>query len=239
MGIYFSIMVEPVPSVSIPSFPFYCDLVVFPSPYKENEESSFFLIKMTSDVPSEVTGHFVVEHIPGSIYCLLPSSEESKGRVSVHPSRPSFLDNYSYCLEINKKSMAFHNQKSGNADEPVGISEKDAEERNYKPCYGCFVSHFPSPNTVLCKWNKKRMKKEPSINPWPVRLRGGANNQQAMEIVEKAIVNAKAHGINLHAGVQNLANGNCAFESIIDSMNTRDSLRNHLMEHQTIGETYG
>ena len=38
----------------------------------------------------------------------------------------------------------------------------------------------------------------------------------------KAIDNAKIHGIDLHPGVENLANGNCVFESIIDSINTRD-----------------
>ena len=41
-------------------------------------------------------------------------------------------------------------------------------------------------------------------------------------MVDRAICNAKAHGIGVHLGVQNLANGNCAFETILDSINTRD-----------------
>ena len=40
-------------------------------------------------------------------------------------------------------------------------------------------------------------------------------------MVKKAIKNAEAHGINLYHGVGNLANGDCAFESIIDSISTR------------------
>ena len=36
-------------------------------------------------------------------------------------------------------------------------------------------------------------------------------------------MNANAHGISLHAGVRNLANGNCAFETVIDSIYTRKS----------------
>ena len=40
-------------------------------------------------------------------------------------------------------------------------------------------------------------------------------------MLEKAIQNAKFHGINLHPGVRNLANGDCAFETVIDSISTR------------------
>ena len=40
-------------------------------------------------------------------------------------------------------------------------------------------------------------------------------------MVNKAIENAKYHGINLYHGVPNMADGNCAFESIIDNISTR------------------
>jgi hypothetical protein len=40
-------------------------------------------------------------------------------------------------------------------------------------------------------------------------------------MLDRAIENAKLHGIDLHPGVSNLANGNCAFETVIDSINTR------------------
>ena len=41
-------------------------------------------------------------------------------------------------------------------------------------------------------------------------------------MVTKAIENAAFHGIHLSHGVKNLDNGDCLFESIIDSINTRD-----------------
>ena len=62
-------------------------------------------------------------------------------------------------------------------------------------------------------------------NYWPYRLRGGAdvdvgnylsNLQESNKImVNKAIENARYHGINLYHGVPNMADGNCAFESIV------------------------
>ena len=44
-------------------------------------------------------------------------------------------------------------------------------------------------------------------------------------MIERAVINANAHGINVHVGVRNLGNGNCAFESMIDSLNTRDCFK--------------
>jgi hypothetical protein len=40
-------------------------------------------------------------------------------------------------------------------------------------------------------------------------------------MVNMAISCAKSHGINVHRGVVNMGNGNCAFETMIDSINTR------------------
>ena len=40
-------------------------------------------------------------------------------------------------------------------------------------------------------------------------------------MVEIAILNAKYHGINLHHGVPNLANGDCAIEAVTDNISTR------------------
>ena len=58
---------------------------------------------------------------------------------------------------------------------------------------------------------------------WPFRLRGGADDPEGgvPGMVDIAIKNAAAHGISLHHGVPNLANGNCIFESVIDNINTR------------------
>ena len=82
-----------------------------------------------------------------------------------------------------------------------------------------------------------KIKKE---SPWPYRLRGGADGDKSVEqsllnveesvkpMINKAIANAASHGISLHHGVGNLANGNCAFESVIDNISTRSCF----------GETY-
>ena len=40
-------------------------------------------------------------------------------------------------------------------------------------------------------------------------------------MITKAIENAKFHGIHLRQGIKNLAKGDCIFESVIDSVNTR------------------
>ena len=69
------------------------------------------------------------------------------------------------------------------------------------------------------------------------RLRGGADRQNAHDItieqsllnleesiapiINKAIQNAQFHGIHLRQGVRNLANGDCAFETVLDCINTQ------------------
>ena len=89
-------------------------------------------------------------------------------------------------------------------------------------CSTCFVSHFPRPNTLLCKGSKLEKKKKEDTNKHSLlRLRGGARNDKSKQIVDRAIANGKIHGINLHPGVENLGNGNCAFECVLDSINTR------------------
>ena len=40
-------------------------------------------------------------------------------------------------------------------------------------------------------------------------------------MVNTAISVANTHGIKVHRGVENLANGDCAFETMIDSISTR------------------
>ena len=63
------------------------------------------------------------------------------------------------------------------------------------------------------------------------RLRGGAKeDREPSSMIEIAIANATEHGINLHQGVENLANGNCLFETVIDSINTRVCFNEQLNE---------
>ena len=96
-------------------------------------------------------------------------------------------------------------------------------------CSGCFNAHFPQPNMKICKLNqetRRNSRKKGVLNPWPHRLRGGADNAEGDKrmpsMVDIAIENAAKHGISLHQGVPNLANGNCMFESIVDNISTRE-----------------
>ena len=91
-------------------------------------------------------------------------------------------------------------------------------------CTGCFYSHFPKPNMKDCKMKRKNTRDKLFF---PIRLRGGADSAEAegrdlIRLRERAIHNANFHGISLHLGVENLANGNCAFETVLDSIHTRD-----------------
>ena len=98
---------------------------------------------------------------------------------------------------------------------------------------------------MLCKHKTLKVRERKPIWPyklngvpiWPYRLRGGADRQTSSNVtieqslinieesispmVERAIQNAEIHGINIHHGVRNLANGDCAFETVLDSINTR------------------
>ena len=73
-----------------------------------------------------------------------------------------------------------------------------------------------------CKFANKKRKQRKVNTPRPCRLRGGAGDDGYDFMIERAISNAMIHGINLQAGVRNLADGNCAFETVIDSINTRE-----------------
>ena len=46
-------------------------------------------------------------------------------------------------------------------------------------------------------------------------------SESVKPMVDTAIANARFHGINLHHGVPNLANGDCAIEAIADNISTR------------------
>ena len=222
----FRMVGEPVPSIAIPAFPHFYNLVVFPSPVKESDGSRFFILKKSADVPEYSSKKWLVEFIPDSIYCLLPSAEREQGKVTVYKNRPQFLDQYSYCLEINNKTVALQKIKSETA-ETTKSAKKENLILNEEPCKKCFVSHFPRPNKMSCKFSLKKRKKS-AAKVWPYRLKGGAGDQESSSIIERAIINAKGHNINFHAGVRNLANGNCAFETIIDSINTRKCFKETL-----------
>ena len=50
-------------------------------------------------------------------------------------------------------------------------------------------------------------------------------NKMHMDMVNVAIKSAEFHGINLHAGVPNNANGDCAIEAIADNISTRSCFK--------------
>ena len=134
-------MFDHVRSLLIPAFSYFCNIVVFPAP--DNDDSKKFLLKTKADVPDEIFGNLKVEYVPGSVYCLIPSSEKSQGAVSVYKEKPDFLDGYSYCLEINPESVVFPNSSRSDSVEDK-ITATSTEEHVSKRCSGCFVSHFPS-----------------------------------------------------------------------------------------------
>ena len=213
-----------VPTIALPGIPHFYNVVVFPSPLKDNNESRIFLLKNSDVVPACSFEPWLIEHIPGSFYCLMPSQESKQGKVSLYTSRPGFLDAFSYCLEVDQTAIGFPRADNQNAKNPEIVAfEKETDESEV--CSGCFSSHFPRPNMRSCKFARKRKEKACSKQMiW--RLRGGAGGND--EILDRAILNAKIHGISIHGGVRNRADGNCAFESVIDSINTRKSFNESL-----------
>ena len=228
-----------LPSVVIPSPEYFCNVVVFPAPATLHDVPKFCLLKNVPDIPKYQIGSLEVKLYPGSVYCLLPSKDKSKGSLSVYQYKPSFLDSYTYCQEINPKSVVFqdavkeedsftYNRRDA-SEGSCPTSKTDGSDVSYpatgstanSKCAGCFNSHFPSPNMSKCKWSRMNVRMR-STKIMPFRVRGGALTDPDSPIIKKAVENAKAHGIDIHVGVLNLGNGNCIFESIIDSINTRN-----------------
>ena len=71
---------------------------------------------------------------------------------------------------------------------------------------------------------------ENSITPVKsVRLRGGAGNHLLENpMIKKTIESARKHGINLKRGAKNAADGNCAFESVVENINGRQCFHTKL-----------
>ena len=59
---------------------------------------------------------------------------------------------------------------------------------------------------------------------------GSIDADKEPQIIQVAIQNALAHGIHLHHGVPNLANGDCIFESVADNITTRSCFHEVLNE---------
>ena len=97
-------------------------------------------------------------------------------------------------------------------------SENDAPE--VFRCGNCFKTHFP--NRKLCKWFMLRKDIQKDKNK-SRRLRGGTGEGTSVisVLVSRAIESGKKHGINLVQGILNAADGNCAFDAVINNINHR------------------
>ena len=144
------------PTISIPFIPYYCNVVVFPLPLAAgcSTESTVFLLKKTAEIPV-ASGHYIpFEYLPSYVYCLLPSKEMHQGTVSICKSRPTFLSQFSFCLQVDPKIVAI--TKTLSVSDTLQASAEDV--RSIKSCKGCFVSHFPRPNTKICRLTKSKKK---------------------------------------------------------------------------------
>ena len=142
-------MVESAPTVIIPTPEYFCNLAVFPAPSNINDAPKFFLMKNKAEVPIHQIGSLKAKLFPGSVYCLLPSKGKNCGSITVYKTKPTFLDSYTYCLEINAKCVEFLHCET---HQPKPFPDSSYHEK----CSGCLISHFPSPNTSLCRWNKRK-----------------------------------------------------------------------------------
>ena len=107
-------------NASIPLPPYFANLAVFPSLSNESEESRFYLLKNTDTVTVHGLSSVSVKYYPGSVYCFYPSDDENIGTVTVYSSKPSFLDEFTYCLEMNKQAMEFNSPETDHVAEMKG-----------------------------------------------------------------------------------------------------------------------
>ena len=213
-------------TVMVPIPAYQCNLVIFPALPNHQEWSKFLVLQTKEDISEDQVGSLEFEYISGMIYCFLPSREKRQGSVTMYTSKPHFIDSYPACYEVNIKSLIFSYcklERSYNTKLPDNILGYSS----YKVCSQCFVSHFPSPNTFICKWKKERKTSQSTL----IRFRGGADrvNYSDRSMIEEAVVIAGKHGINVHCS-PNSADGNCIFESVIDSLNRRRCFQETLSE---------
>ena len=107
--------------------------------------------------------------------------------VTFYSRKPAFLEDFTYCLEINKKGVHIQGQESQPTFNPYGAVKCDTEVQDRLRCTTCFSSHFPRPNTIICKGTRSNRKRTNITTPrfYPMRLRGGAGTRGAM--LEKAM----------------------------------------------------
>ena len=202
-------------TVRLPVPVYQFNLVVFPAPTCQQDNSRFLVLQIQQDINERQIGYLELEYIPGMVYCFLPSMEKYQGSVSLYTSKPGFLGSYSVCFEVNVKSLVFSYCK-----------QETKLEKSVTKCDGCFLNHFPSPNSLKCKLKRDRNTQKSTQR----RLIGGATRVSGRKMIIKAIAEAEKHGIKVHNTTPNSADGNCIFESVIDSINRRSCFQQSLPE---------
>ena len=147
--------------------------------------------------------------------------------------------------KMTKPEKSFRNYNSGS----VVMASSEGKFPKVARCIKCFLTHFPSAKSckiyaekplddktkILLKRYFSNLKEDISANKI-IRLRGGAGNvnDQSPLIVQRAITSAEKHGIALVQGILNKADGNCAFDAVLNNINHRNCFVNKLSLPSTV-----
>ena len=152
----------------------------------------------------------------------------------------------------NKRKTKERNEKGKGKIVSVDIKSSEGIYPQIVRCKQCFRSHFPSTRACTFYIQREKKEKnmanvfkkteildDETINLLQnyinylevdlpeekiIRLRGGAGNvgSESPLIITRAISSAERHGITLIQGVLNEADGNCAFDAVINNINYRE-----------------
>ena len=183
---------------------------------------------------------------------------ESENRFSVLSIQEASTITCEISADSKKSSVTKKMQKQKIKRRQVCQKKKKMESsHNIFPlvvrCEKCFISHFPSPRICSKSKNKQSsisnakrifiaeflsqatVKRSLDVSIFPYKkLTGGAQSDSIPLMIRKAIENARKHGINLTAGIRNNADGNCAYESVLNNINNRDCFQTKLTLHPNI-----
>ena len=129
------------PLVSLPFIPYYCNLVVFPSPHKNSDVSRFFILSHSAAAPEYSDKRVTFDYIPGSVYCFLPSAEKYSGKITMLSSKPSFVSDFSfpYCLEVNPNFLDFSNSDRKDKTKQPRNQDGSTSDEDTERCTRCFI----------------------------------------------------------------------------------------------------
>ena len=111
------------PTIKVPAYEFFFNLVVCPNPYGVKNvslyfsyyvykqiyyqgSSSFVLLSNNGSQPTETGGTHWLRFLPDHIYCFLPSFSQYKGEVHVLDHLPQWLvEDFMFCKELVLKEV--------------------------------------------------------------------------------------------------------------------------------------